>query len=60
MLTQTLWRVQGKFVPLDECISAFSGLVNGEYDDLPEAAFYMVGNIQEVQSKAAELASVSA
>ena len=49
----------GKFVPLDENISGFTGLVNGEYDDLPEAAFYMVGNIAEVQSKAAELAAAA-
>jgi ATP synthase F1 beta subunit len=49
----------GKFVSLAECISAFKGMVAGEYDDLPEAAFYMVGNIQEVQEKAAELAAVT-
>jgi ATP synthase F1 beta subunit len=49
----------GKFVSLTECISAFKGMVAGEYDDLPEAAFYMVGNIQEVQEKAAELAAVT-
>jgi len=49
----------GKFVPLDENISAFQGLVNGDYDDLPEASFYMVGNIQEVQQKAAELAAAA-
>jgi len=49
----------GKFVSLTECISAFKGMVAGEYDDLPEAAFYMVGNIQEVQEKAAELAAVA-
>ena len=35
------------------------GLVNGEDDDLPEASFYMVGNIQEVQQKAAELAAAA-
>jgi F0F1-type ATP synthase beta subunit len=49
----------GKFVSLADNISAFKGLVSGDYDDLPEAAFYMVGNIAEVQTKAAELAAMS-
>jgi len=49
----------GKFVSLVDNIAAFKGLVSGEYDDLPEAAFYMVGNIAEVQSKAAELAAIA-
>ncbi len=38
----------GKYVPLEETISGFKGLVNGEYDDIPEQAFYMRGNIDEV------------
>jgi len=49
----------GKFVSLDENISAFKGLVQGDYDALPEAAFYMVGNIDEVQDKAKELAAMA-
>merc|ERR1712045_781920 len=46
----------GKFVPLDETISGFKDIINGEYDDLPEGAFYMVGNIEEVKGKAASMA----
>merc|ERR1739844_703311 len=46
----------GKFVPLDETISGFKDIINGDYDDLPEGAFYMVGNIEEVKSKAASMA----
>lgn len=38
----------GKYVPLEETIRGFKGLVNGEYDDIPEQAFFMRGNIDEV------------
>ncbi len=38
----------GKFVPLDETIRGFKGIVNGEYDDIPEQAFYMQGTMEEV------------
>jgi F-type H+-transporting ATPase subunit beta len=47
--------VPGKTVPLDECIDAFGRLCEGEFDDLPEQAFYMVGGIDEVVAKAKEL-----
>merc|ERR1712165_264025 len=46
----------GKFVPLDETIQGFSEIINGDYDDLPEGAFYMVGNIEEVREKAKSMA----
>ena len=42
----------GKYVPLKETIRGFKGLVEGEYDDLPEQAFYMVGSIDEAVEKA--------
>jgi F-type H+-transporting ATPase subunit beta len=42
----------GKYVSLKETISAFKGILAGEYDDLPEQAFYMVGGIEEVVEKA--------
>jgi F-type H+-transporting ATPase subunit beta len=45
----------GKLVPLAETIQGFKGLVEGKYDDLPEAAFYMVGNIDEAIAKANKL-----
>jgi F-type H+-transporting ATPase subunit beta len=45
----------GKFVPLKETIASFQGIVNGEYDSLPEQAFYMVGPIEEVIEKAGKL-----
>src|SRR6056297_1507227 len=46
----------GKFVPLEESISGFTEILRGTYDDIPEQAFYMVGNIKDVQEKATKLA----
>lgn len=45
----------GKYVPLKETIHAFKGIVAGEYDHLPEQAFYMVSTIDEVLEKAKDL-----
>ena len=47
----------GKLVALEDTIKGFKGLVEGKYDDLPEAAFYMVGSIEEAQEKAKKLAA---
>merc|ERR1711967_55389 len=46
----------GKYVELKDTVSGFKGLLEGQYDDLPEMAFYMVGDINEVIAKADELA----
>jgi F-type H+-transporting ATPase subunit beta len=45
----------GKYVTLKETINGFKGIVNGEYDHLPEQAFYMVGPIEEAVDKAKTL-----
>ena len=45
----------GKYVPLQETLRGFKGLVDGEYDDIPEQAFYMVGTIDEALAKAKSL-----
>lgn len=42
----------GKYVPLKETIRGFKGIINGEYDSIPEQAFYMVGSIDEAIEKA--------
>lgn len=42
----------GKYVPLKDTIRAFKGILEGEYDTLPEQAFYMVGSIEEAVEKA--------
>ncbi len=46
----------GKYVPLKETIRGFKGIVEGEYDHLPEQAFYMVGGIEEAVEKAKKMA----
>ena len=46
----------GKFVSLADTIKGFSEIIEGAYDDLPEGAFYMVGNIDDVKEKAASMA----
>ncbi|WIA19663.1 hypothetical protein OEZ85_005594 [Tetradesmus obliquus] len=46
----------GKYVPLENTIKDFKGVLEGKYDDLPEMAFYMVGDITEVQEKADKMA----
>jgi len=48
---------KGKFVDLPNCIKSFKSIIAGEYDNLPEGAFYMVGGIEEVVEKAKEMAS---
>ena len=50
----------GKFVPLKETIAGFEEILSGTLDDLPEQAFYMVGNIDEVKAKAAQLKQAAA
>ncbi len=50
----------GKLVPLEDTIKGFKGLVEGKYDHLPEAAFYMVGSIDEAVEKAQRLAAEAA
>ena len=47
----------GEFVDLDDTIRGFKGLCEGEYDHLPEAAFYMVGTIEEAVEKGKRLAA---
>ena len=43
----------GKYVALRETIAGFRAILNGECDELPEQAFYMVGNVEEARAKAA-------
>ena len=45
----------GKYVELRDTIRGFKEILEGKYDDLPEAAFYMVGGIEEVVAKAEQL-----
>ena len=47
----------GKFVDLEDTIKGFQSIIAGEHDDLPEAAFYVVGTIEDAQEKAKKLAA---
>ncbi len=47
----------GKYVKLEETIESFERVLSGEFDHLPEQAFYMVGAIDEAVAKAKKLAS---
>ena len=50
----------GKYVDLEDTIKSFDGLIKGEYDHMPEAAFYMVGGMEEAIEKAKKLESEAA
>jgi F-type H+/Na+-transporting ATPase subunit beta len=45
----------GKYVSLKDTIAGFKGIIEGEFDSIPEQAFYMVGTIDEVLEKAAKM-----
>ncbi|MCE3046888.1 F0F1 ATP synthase subunit beta [Helicobacter sp. faydin-H17] len=49
----------GKYVSLNETLEGFKGILEGKYDDIPENAFYMVGNINEVLEKAEKMKAES-
>ncbi|RMF10749.1 MAG: F0F1 ATP synthase subunit beta [Alphaproteobacteria bacterium] len=52
--------IPGKFVALEDTIKSFKAICAGEYDHLPEAAFYMVGTIEEAVEKAEKMAAEAA
>ena len=52
--------ISGKFVQVEDTVKSFKAVVDGEYDHLPEAAFYMVGGIEDAVAKAAKLAAEAA
>ncbi|NOR39897.1 MAG: F0F1 ATP synthase subunit beta [Gammaproteobacteria bacterium] len=54
-VAETFTGTAGKYVSLKDTIAGFKGIANGDYDDLPEQAFYMVGSIDEVVEKAKSL-----
>ena len=54
-VAETFTGSPGKYVQLSETIRGFNGIVNGDYDHLPEQAFYMVGSIDEAVEQAEAL-----
>jgi F-type H+-transporting ATPase subunit beta len=47
--------LDGRYVELEDTIRSFKGILNGEYDEIPEQAFYLVGSIEDVLAKAETL-----
>jgi len=56
-VAETFTGTPGKLVSLEDTIKGFNQILDGELDHLPEGAFYMVGDILEVEEKATQLAS---
>jgi F-type H+-transporting ATPase subunit beta len=54
-VAETFTGTAGKYVPLKDTIAGFKGIINGDYDHLPEQAFYMIGSIDEAAEKAKSL-----
>ncbi len=55
-VAEVFTNIPGKFVQLEDTVASFKAVVDGEYDHLPENAFYMVGGIEEAVEKAKKLA----
>lgn len=58
-VAETFTGTAGKYVPVKETVKGFSEIIEGKHDDLPEAAFYMVGNVEEAREKAEKMAAAS-
>tara|TARA_B100001250_G_scaffold325059_1_gene288723 strand:- start:3881 stop:5260 length:1380 start_codon:yes stop_codon:yes gene_type:complete len=54
-VAETFTGTPGKYVPLKDTVKSFKQIVDGEYDHLPEQAFYMIGGIEEAEEKAKSL-----
>ena len=55
-VAETFTGTPGAYVPVAETVKGFKEIIEGKHDDLPEAAFYMVGGIEQVKEKAAKMA----
>lgn len=56
-VAETFTGFPGAYVPVAETVKGFKEIIEGKHDDLPEAAFYMVGGIEQAQEKAEKMAS---
>ena len=56
-VAETFTGMPGTYVPVAESVKGFKEIIEGKYDELPEAAFYMVGNIEQAQEKAEKMAA---
>ena len=55
-VAEVFTNIPGKFVQIEDTVASFKAVVEGEYDHLPESAFYMVGGIDEAVEKAKKMA----
>ena len=55
-VAEVFTNIPGKFVQVEDTVRSFKAVVDGEYDHLPEQAFYMVGGIDEAVEKAQRMA----
>ena len=58
-VAETFTGTKGKYVPVAETIRGFKEIIEGKHDDLPEAAFWMVGSIEEAREKAQRMAAAA-
>ena len=58
-VAETFTGTKGKYATVEETVKGFKEIIEGKHDDLPEAAFYMVGGIEEAQEKAERIAAAS-
>merc|ERR1712124_162066 len=58
-VAEVFTNIPGKWVSLEETVAGFKGCLEGDYDHFPENAFYMQGNMVDVEAKAAEIAAVN-
>jgi len=58
-VAETFTGTPGKYVTVKDTVKGFKGILEGKYDEMPEAAFYMVGSISEAIEKAEKIASVN-
>jgi len=56
-VAETFTGMPGTYVPVAESVKGFKEIIDGKHDELPEAAFYMVGNIEQAQEKAEKMAA---
>jgi F-type H+-transporting ATPase subunit beta len=56
-VAQQFTGIEGKYVKLEDTVSSFERVVNGEFDQLPEQAFFMAGGIEDVIANAERIAS---
>ena len=54
-VAEAFTNIPGQYVKIEDTVRGFKGLAEGEYDDLPEQAFLMVGTVEQAEEKAKEL-----